>query len=203
MWGFLTILAVLMAVYYFVLCFFGYKTRRVFASIVGFLGGVVAGVAFAYLCFSELEYITLIAGVCALVIGIGLALLAWRFYNVGVFIYAMFTAYGIVYNLAAHLFAEHTMPSFTGFVTAVTTAPEHFSRVAMGIAIVVAIIFAVLAVKFVRPLLIVSTASHGGFSMAIVISVLLHQANSLPIVLGLGLVLLIAGLIVQIRMTKG
>ena len=76
-------------------CFLGYRLKKLWISMIGFLLGIAIGAGITAL-FSENKTVILAAG---LVVGILVALLSFRLYLIGVFFYAVLSAYPLIAGL--------------------------------------------------------------------------------------------------------
>lgn len=118
-------------------CFFGYKIIRSWISILGFLIGAVLGYGILYLVTGEILY-SFLGGIVG---GILFAILAYKVYLFGVFAIASLSTYYLC-------------------VTYLTMDIQYLQLVS----IVIAIVAAILAVKYMRPAIIVLTAFSGSFT---------------------------------------
>jgi hypothetical protein len=126
-----------------VFCFFGYKAMRFIAALVGFAAGVLIGEGIARAAEFKypLDLVMVIAG------GVLLAVLGFFLFRVFMFI-AVFLS---VFSITMSLIVEYTKLD---------------SMVILIVALVVGVIFAILAAVYVRTMIIVSTALSGGFILA-------------------------------------
>lgn len=154
-------------------CFFGYKIIRSWIAIIGFLLGAVAGYGIVYMVTDELTY-SLIGG---LVGGILLAVLAYKVYLFGVFAIAGLGTYYLC-------------------VSCLTIDSNYLQLVSIAIAILVAI----LAVKYMRPAIIIITAFTGAFAILEALPAFL--SFDLTMTLPYSAVLGLAGAAVQFATTK-
>ena len=140
---FMALLVVLILVGLF-FCFLGYRFRRVVSALMGALGGFLLTTIVYMITNPDLsgEMSLIIALVAAVVVGI----LCFRFQKVGIFLFCL-TAVGplcflLMYSPLDFLYdfpvSSITMPALVGLV------------------------YAILAMKWTRPLLILSAAAFGG-----------------------------------------
>ena len=124
-------------------CFFGYRAMRVIAALVGFAAGVLIGdgIARAAEFKFPLDLVMVIAG------GVLLAVLGFFLFRVFMFI-AVFLS---VFSITMSLIVEYTKLD---------------SMVILIVALVVGVIFAILAAVYLRTMIIVATALSGGFILA-------------------------------------
>lgn len=122
-----------------VLCFAGYRVQRIGIAFIGFLLGAFIGMSIA----GEREGLAWLAIVLALVGGILFSILAYRMYLAGIFLLTGILAFAIA---QVPLFMLH-LPDWM--------------CIAGGV--VIGILVGVLAVRFTRPVLIVTTALQGSF----------------------------------------
>lgn len=161
-------------------CFFGFKLSKLFMSLTGLLVGAIAGGAIgtAFLNASG----SMIA-VYALIGAIILAILAYRIYQAGIFV----LCFGLSFMAAASI-----LP-FTGDI-------QFFLSVVVGF------IVGSLALKFIRPVIIITSAVVCGSSAAgclTALGQLMHMdyLSSYPLLLTVGFIIL--GILVQFFTTSG
>lgn len=128
--------------------------------------------------FVENLSIAIVAGTVA---GLIIGFIAYRIYLAGVFCVALLTVLSLVSLIPAE---EKTL-----------------KPVLLMAGIGVGIIAGIFAVKFVRPVIIVSTAVQGSFVAAIEFQKIVKADSSLLLMLSQG-ILLIAGILVQIYTTR-
>ncbi len=119
-------------------CFLGYRLARFFMSLTGFMAGAYIGYKIGTQALNLQRPLTI---VCAVVAGLALSVLAYRIYTAGIFI----------------------LCAFLGFIAAATLLPfsgdlQFFLSVLSGF------IIGALAVKYLRPVIILSSAIAGGFT---------------------------------------
>lgn len=121
-------------------CFFGYKLSRLFMSITGFIAGAIIGQMIA----SEVLHVEGFTSVlCIILCGAIIASLAFWIYRIGIFI----LCFALAFSAAGTLFP------FEGDV-------QFFANVITGL------IVGVLAVKYMRPVIILTSAIVCGTSAA-------------------------------------
>lgn len=152
------------------ICFFGLKLVKIVSAVLGFLIGASAGAGVAATLGIDDIALVVIAVVCA----VGLAVLSYLIYRVGVFIMTFLYSLGMFLTLFG-------MSSMAMLI----------------IAAVVSLILAILAAVFVEPVIIIITAVCGGMSAGPAIIRL--AAFTVPSWAGyaVGAVLAILGMIVQ------
>lgn len=161
-------------IFYLGECFLGYRLMRSWISILGFLFGAIGGFHMTVLLFHKTGYA--IAG--AIIGGVLLSALSYKVYLVGIFLIA---AYSI-------------------FQIGITLLPLE-SVLLFLVSGILGILAGNLAVKNMRPAIILITAFHGG----IMASHLLPNFVSLPAettILTCGLFLGIAGVLIQFLTSK-
>ncbi|HIW59224.1 MAG TPA: hypothetical protein H9880_04975 [Candidatus Anaerobutyricum avicola] len=161
-------------------CFFGFKLSKLFMSLTGLLVGAIAGggIASAFLDGS-----TAMTAGCALVGAIILSILAYRIYQAGIFV----LCFGLSFMAAASI-----LP-FTGDI-------QFFLSVVVGFVV------GSLALKFIRPVIIITSAVVCGSSAAGCLTVLgqymdMDMLSSYSLLLTAGLIIL--GILVQFLTTGG
>ena len=124
-----------------VLCFAGYRLQRIGIALIGFLLGAGIGMSIA----GDREGLAWLAIVLALAGGILFSVLAYRMYLAGIFLLTGILAFTIA---QAPLLLLH-LPGW--------------ANIAGGA--VIGIVVGILAVKFTRPVLILTTALQGSFGV--------------------------------------
>lgn len=174
-----TIILILSIVFSLVACFFGYKLLKIWTILIGFVLGLVIGGVLTYYFSKQNLLLTIII---ALIVGIVLGILAFALYKVGVFILAAYEGYLIVTNVISALW-----PSGSHIIVTI-------------IAVIIAIAVGILAVRFIRPVIIIETALSGGASIASLL--IQHQIFQNPLIpLGIFVVIAVAGIITQFSTT--
>ncbi len=134
------------------ICLEGYQISRVALSIVGFFAGFLTMGHFLPAYFPNMDAETLL--MIETGAGLALALLSWFLVQVGVFI-------------AAYQFSmSNLVPLISGKV--VSTVEEQGHNIAIWqplISIIIGVILAFLAVKAMRPGMVIFTAVLGGFAV--------------------------------------
>jgi hypothetical protein len=174
------VVAVVLGIVY---CFFGYKAMRFIAALVGFAAGVLVGdgIARAAEFKYPLDLVMVIAG------GVLLAVLGFFLFRVFMFI-AVFLS---VFSITMSLIVEYTKLD---------------SMVILIVALVVGVIFAILAAVYLRTMIIVATALSGGFILSNELFENLIRIQWSPSVeaivrLSVGLLLAVIGMIYQFHTT--
>ena len=158
-------------------CFLGYKLLRVWFALIGFVIGMVAGYMLSYKYVSNMV-IPIIVGFLA---GIIVGYIAYRVYLVGVFLMALVGTFGFIGQLLAH----YNEPGWLW----------------LSLTAVLAVVVAIVALKFVKPVIIISSALNGGVLMMSGIFKLLAIDAKHMIVLA-AMLLAILGIMVQFFTTK-
>lgn len=155
-------------------CFLGYRLKKLWISMIGFLLGIAIGAGITAL-FSENKTVILAAG---LVVGILVALLSFRLYLIGVFFYAVLSAYPLIAGLIGK---------------------ELWWEIALSV--IAAILIGLLAVNFVRPVLIIVSAVGGGMQVSQIIMGWIAMENPWGLY-GVAAGLALLGMLVQFRSSK-
>lgn len=159
--------------------FWGYKLLKFWVSLAGFVIGAVLGAAAGVLLEGEMPVI-----VCAvLAAGVIFACLAFFFYKVGIFVFVGVTGYGLVTTL------------LYGWIG----GKEIWWIPVIGV--VAGMIAGILAVKFIRTMVIVFTSINGGATLAFTICPLIG-IDSYAVQLITTAVLAIMGLMWQFHTTS-
>lgn len=155
-------------------CFLGYRLKKLWISMIGFLLGIAIGAGITAL-FSENKTVILAAG---LVVGILVALLSFRLYLIGVFFYAVLSAYPLIAGLIGK---------------------ELWWEIALSV--IAALLIGLLAVNFVRPVLIIVSAVGGGMQVSQIIMGWIAMENPWGLY-GVAVGLALLGMLVQFRSSK-
>ena len=167
-------LTLITLIFYIGECFFGYRLMRSWISILGFLFGAIGGFHLTALLFHKTGYA--IAG--TIIGGVLLSALSYKIYLVGIFLIAAYSIFQIGVTL---LPLESVLLYLVSGISGILAGN--------------------LAVKNMRPAIILITAFHGGIMSA----TLLPEFVALPAeatTLICGLILTIAGIIVQFLTSK-
>ncbi|MDO5548564.1 MAG: hypothetical protein Q4F79_08775 [Eubacteriales bacterium] len=175
--GALTVFFLLSTVIGLIQCFFGYRLFRIFAAIQGFFVG--AGLFTAIGAATESGLVTFLF---FLIGGIGGAVLAYRVYQIGVFL-TTGCYIGLVFLLIA-------------FVSLLVTQDDNFAILVIAF-LIGFVLGGILGVLFSRPLIIISTGLSG-FSAVNCLFMTLHQ-NTGTISWILGLLCSAAGIYYQFK----
>lgn len=161
-------------------CFFGYRFLKFFVALIGFAVGAGIGTAISIRAGGN-GTITLIL---ALIFGIALGVVSFFIYKAGIFILAGGASFGLLY----FAFYEH-MPSPWPIVIAAAGA----------------VLIGILALLFVRPMVILTSGLGGGlaFSAHLIGDLIKWDASYANIVIAaLGIALGILGIIFQFKTTR-
>ena len=155
-------------------CFLGYRLKKLWIGMIGFLLGIAIGAGITSL-FSENKTVILAAG---LVVGILAALLSFRLYLIGVFFYAALSVYPLIAGLIGK---------------------ELWWEIALSV--IAAFLIGLLAVNFVRRVLIIASAVGGVMDVSQIIMGWIAMENPWG-VYGVGAGLALLGMLVQFRSSK-
>ena len=158
-------------------CFLGYKLLRVWMALVGFVIGMATGYLISYKYFSNMV-IPIIIGFS---VGVLIGFIAYRIYLLGVFLIALVTTLGFFGQLVAH----YNEPNWVWLV----------------LTVILSIIAAILAIKFVKPVIIISTALNGATTVMMDVFKLL-QEDTKHMMLIASLLLAVLGIMVQFFTNK-
>lgn len=183
-------------------CFFGLKLVRVWVSLLGLLIGFALGYGIsAY--FGVSQMIALIIG---LVAGIIFAGLGFKLYLAGAFLLCWVMVFGIVVNFAGvlNINALQGLNGSNSYIaadgpTAVFYAGNTKLIVALIVAAVLGLVVALIALKFVEPIIIFVTAIQGGIAAGSGITFLTELPGTYTHIV-IGVILAILGIIVQFIM---
>ena len=156
-------------------CFSGYRLLKFWIGVIGFLAGFVLGFGISSSTIAGEAYLPAVIG---LVAGIVLALVAFRLYIVGVFLYCGFMAFSAVQTIS--------VPEGQGWNILAAFLGAGF-----------------LAAKFARPCIIAVTAVTGAFNAVNALRTLIPALGSDSMRILAGVVIAAMGMAVQFFTTRG
>ena len=157
--------------------FFGYKLLRVYISLLGFLIGFALGIVIcAVFDLSNTTAVIVIICLCA----VALAALGFWLYKAGLFVMILLSLCPIILSVGSEF----------------TTVEPVFMWIG---SILFALVLAILAMFFVRPVVIIVTAFSGGLSIAnLIINSLLPEIAQVNTVDGARIFMLIIGAVIAV-----
>ena len=157
--------------------FFGYKLLRVYISLLGFLIGFALGIVIcAVFDLSNTTAVIVIICVCA----VALAALGFWLYKAGLFVMILLSLFPIILSIVSEF----------------TTIQPVFMWIG---SILFALVLAILALFFVRPVVIIVTAFSGGLSIAsLVVNNLLPEIAQVNTTDGARIFMLIIGGVIAV-----
>ncbi len=157
--------------------FFGYKLLRVYISLLGFLIGFALGIVIcAVFDLSNTTAVIVIICVCA----VALAALGFWLYKAGLFVMILLSLFPIILSVVSEF----------------TTVEPVFMWIG---SILFALVLAILAMFFVRPVVIIVTAFSGGLSIAsLVVNNLLPEIAQVNTTDGARIFMLIIGGVIAV-----
>ena len=157
--------------------FFGYKLLRVYISLLGFLIGFALGIVIcAVFDLSNTTAVIVIICVCA----VALAALGFWLYKAGLFVMILLSLFPIILSVVSEF----------------TTVEPVFMWIG---SILFALVLAILAMFFVRPVVIIVTAFSGGLSIAsLVVNNLLPEIAQVNTTDGARIFMLIIGAVIAV-----
>lgn len=159
-------------------CFFGYKFLKTWTALIGFVMGMFIGY-YATARFVDNLGVAILAG---FLVGLLFGFLGYRIYLLGVFVVAFFVTMSLCTKIPIK---------------------EEWAGIGLLIAtVVVAVVVGVIALKFVRPVIIIATALNGAFSAVPDILHLLGE-NSNTVIWTASAIVFVLGVVVQFATTKG
>ncbi len=173
------VLTGILAVFFLLECLLGYKLMRLWIALAGFLIGFALGAGISGTLIPTGDYAVLLVLLIGCVTGLITALAANKLYRGGVFIMVLWSVFLAISG------------AFAG----------NLKWVGILLGIGFGILAAMLALRFMRPWIILSTAVSGGFC-ASQLFLSLFKVDQLPAMLGLGLLFTILGLVIQARTTS-
>lgn len=158
------------------ICFFGYKLLRVWCAILGFAAGALIAGIVAYAIGTDTALLV------ALAVGLITAVMSFLFYESGVFV----IGFGAALNVAGHFLAAYGIETQWWVIV---------------LTIIAAVVIGIMAVRFVKPVVIISTALSGGVSVAANILGIFNVKNWI-VVFAVSGVLAILGMVYQFTHAK-
>ena len=157
--------------------FFGYKLLRVYISLLGFLIGFALGIVIcAVFDLSNTTAVIVIICVCA----VALAALGFWLYKAGLFVMILLSLFPIILSIVSEF----------------TTIQPVFMWIG---SILFSLVLAILAIFFVRPVVIIVTAFSGGLSIAsLVVNNLLPEIAQVNTTDGARIFMLIIGGVIAV-----
>lgn len=172
-----TALLVLSAVFALLNCFFGVQLKKIWITVIGFLLGFLIGFAPCALLIKA-DFSPVIAAAVGLGVGVLVALIAYRLYRVGVFLWVALLTFGSV-------------SAFFG---------DRFEWLGIVLGVVVGLVVGALSLVFLRPVCILSTGVSGGMLAAQNFAKLFSLPGRL-LPYGIGAVLAVLGVAVQFTLS--
>ena len=157
--------------------FFGYKLLRVYISLLGFLIGLVIGVVLcAVFDLQNTTAVIVIICVCA----VALAALGFWLYKAGLFVMIVLSLFPVILSVVSDFATIKPVFMWIG-------------------SILFALVLAILAMFFVRPVVIIVTAFSGGLSIAsLVVNNLLPEIAQVNTTDGARIFMLIIGGVIAV-----
>ena len=157
--------------------FFGYKLLRVYISLLGFLIGFALGIVIcAVFDLSNTTAVIVIICVCA----VALAALGFWLYKAGLFVMIVLSLFPVILSVVSDFATIKPVFMWIG-------------------SILFALVLAILAIFFVRPVVIIVTAVSGGLSIAnLIINSLLPEIAQVNTVDGARIFMLIIGAVIAV-----
>ena len=175
----LSIVGVFTLIFGVLQCFFGYKLFRFWCSFVGFMIGAIIGLIIVLIgYFTESNTAMIFGGILALALGILGAVVAFKAYSIGVFIYFFVSAYPIGFFIVGSI----ANSAAAGFAAGVITG----------------IIMGIIGFKYREFWIVLATSLSGGVSTGIGVLLIMHSTNGI-IGIVISVVLLVAGIVIQRR----
>ena len=166
---------ILGAVWNLFVCFFGYRFYRVVITICGFLFGALVSY-FLIGKYAAIDQTVLL--ILALAIGVVVALIAYVLYRAGIFLLVAAAMFFILSGLMS-----------------VTAANQNMVFLISGI---IALVCAILSVKFMKQIMIFSSGLAGGFGTVKIIGTVLGLSSQMALT-AVSLILAAAGIWFQLR----
>ena len=176
------IMLVITMIFAILQCFLGYRLLKVWVAIIGFIIGFLLGLIITMAVGSNIPaWLPFVIGIGA---GIVMALVAYKLYLVGVFIYAALLVFGLVYQIPV--------------------SGKNWQIVLLVAAIAAGIAAGILAVRFSRPLIILFSAVGGAGNFTVALAGLVPAISSNQIAFwGILAAMALVGFIIQMTTTRG
>ena len=179
-----TVVVILTALFGLLYCFAGYRSVKAITTAVGFFIGLLGG----YILTGEFQFSSPLPVIMPLLVGVVFAVLNFFLFRLSVFVAVFFVTSSVVSSL---LLNYVQLDELIGFV----------------IALAAGLIFAILAVIFLKPVIIVTTGLMGGLLFAdqifsYLIQVRWNAQTETLVRLGTGLILGVIGIICQFVSTR-
>lgn len=172
--GWTTVVAVSTVLIALANCFFGYRLLKLWIAVAGFFVGFSVG----FLVTEAIARQAVIALIVGLLLGAVLAVLSFKVYLCGVFFLCLSTTYSLFsILLSADVWWEYV------------------------ICLVFAVLVGLISIRFVRPVVIASTALSGGFSAAGTALTAMSLTGSVPLIV-CGVLLAAGGMVLQFLTTE-
>lgn len=183
-------------------CFFGYKLKRIWASVVGFLLGFLLGSVAAGALFSQNTYAVLIALSGGLLLGIIGAVTTFFFYRIGMFLYIGVNAFSFVYSLIYAFFPAEKTSREIQLQNLFQLKFENIHWGAWITALVLGILAGILTLLFTRNVVIFTTALSGGTEITRILFKEIMGIDYLWLIVCFAAVVICLGLLIQFTTTK-
>jgi len=157
------------------LCFFGYRYHRFLIAVAGFIVGAEA----SYRMLVSVTMDSAAKMLIYIIAGLVCSLLAYSFYRLGVVVLVFVATYKIV------------LPLITNYVA---------SPYSMYIAIVAGLLIGFIALRLMRPVIIIATGLSGGITAVSAFGTMFGFTNS-TVLLIVGIIIAIFGILFQFKNT--
>lgn len=183
-------------------CFFGYKLKRVWASVIGFLLGFLVGCIAAGALFSQNTYAVILTLTGGLILGIIGAVTAFFFYRIGMFIYIGISAFSFVYSLIDVFFSAEGTSREIKIQNILQLNFDGIHWGALITALVLGILAGILTLIFTRNIVIFTTAFSGGIEVTRILFKEIIMVDHLWLIICFAAVIICFGLLIQFNTTK-
>lgn len=186
--------------------FFGYRFERIFSALSGFALGAVLGAVITILVCPRFDYFLTVLLIVAIGFGIGGAILAFRFYKVGVFFFMFSTAFTMFYSLLKSIL-EHSSFTPEDDVAVLTTniLNGKLPNINWGIVLIslgLSIIVGIITIRYVRSIMIATTAISGGINFSTILLKNIIGFNNIFVIFLVAAAVAVLGMTFQFRTTK-
>lgn len=180
-------------------CFFGFKLKRLWSTLIGFFIGLCLGGIIGFMLFSADERVLLFALICAIVLGLICGAVAFTFYQIGMFIYMSITTLTSVYSLTNGLI---NVPDANVTINLLGYGEKSINIIALILGAVIGLIVGILTLKFMRIVTILNTAISKGFVASYLFFNGVMVMNNMLVTIIVAVIIIALGIWFQLATTK-
>ena len=180
-------------------CFFGFKLKKLWSSLVGFFIGFCLGGALGIMLFSADERCWLYSLIFAVVLGLIGGAVAFTFYRIGTFFYMLATTFTFVYSFIdglVNLKATDVNVSIFGLYE------QSVNIIALVSGLILGLVVGLLTLKFMRMVTIITTSLSNGFVASYLLFNGVMAVRNIFVIILVAVVLIVLGIWFQMATTK-